>query len=155
FNTKAPSSIDRNATHSVGVYSNRNLTEFDLGTQFSDDVFTFVPNGSAVKVTRDVVKTASCNQCHDPLAAHGGSRQKVEWCILCHQPQTADPDTGNTVDMPVMVHKIHMGEALPSVIAGTPYKIIGNAQSVNDYSTVAFPADVRRCTVCHDQKSGA
>ena len=155
FNTKAPSTIDRTATHSVGVYSNRNLTEFDLGTQYSDNVFTFVPDGSAVKVTRDVVRTAACNQCHNPLALHGGSRQSVELCVLCHQPQTVDPDTGNPVNFPVLVHKIHMGSSLPSVQAGKPYVIIGNAQSVNDFSTVEFPADVRRCEVCHDQKSGA
>ena len=61
------------------------------------------------------------------------------------QPQTIDPDTGNTVDMPVMVHKIHMGEDLPSVKAGKPYQIIGNRQSVNDYSTVTFPIINRTC----------
>jgi OmcA/MtrC family decaheme c-type cytochrome len=155
FNTRAPSMIDRTATHSVGVYSNRNLSEFDLGTQFSDHVFTFVPDGSVVKVTRDVVRTTACNQCHNPLALHGGSRQSVELCVLCHTPQTSDPDTGNSVNLPVLVHKIHMGSSLPSVNAGKPYVIIGNAQSVNDFSTVQFPADVRRCEVCHDQKSGA
>jgi len=155
FRTRAPSTIDRGATHSIGVYSSRNLSEFDLGTQFSDSVFNFVPDGTTVKVTRDVVRTASCNQCHDPLGEHGGSRRSVELCVLCHSPQTSDPDTGNTVDLPVMVHKIHMGSSLASVSAGRPYRIIGNAQSINDYSTVVFPADVRRCEVCHDQKSGA
>ena len=54
-----------------------------------------------------------------------------------------------------MVHKIHMGSQLPSVKAGKPYQIIGNQQSVHDYSTVVDPADVRRCEVCHEQNSGA
>ena len=48
-----------------------------------------------------------------------------------------------------MVHKIHMGASLPSVEAGTPYVIIGNSGSVNDFSTVVFPQDIRNCTTCH------
>jgi OmcA/MtrC family decaheme c-type cytochrome len=152
FRTKAPQDFDRTATHTIGVYSNRNLTEFDLGTNFDDDVLSFVPDGSAVQDTREVVKTEACNRCHDPLGVHGGSRRSVGLCILCHQPQTSDPDTGNTVDLPVLIHKIHMGAQLPSVVAGKPYQIIGNQQSVNDFSTVVFPADVRRCEVCHEQK---
>jgi OmcA/MtrC family decaheme c-type cytochrome len=42
-----------------------------------------------------------------------------------------------------------MGEELPSVLAGHPYQIIGFQNSVNDFSTVAFPQDIRHCTVCH------
>ena len=155
FKTKAPAGYDRNATHSIGVYSSRNLTEFDLGTQYASDVFTFVPDGSPVVVTRDVIRTASCDKCHDQLAFHGGSRRGMELCILCHQPQTSDPDTGNTVDMPVMTHKIHMGSSLPSVQGGKPYQIIGFNNSVADYSTVVFPADARRCEFCHEQNTGA
>ncbi|MEP7367973.1 MAG: hypothetical protein ABI972_32315, partial [Acidobacteriota bacterium] len=30
FNTKAPAGFDRTATHTIGVYGNRNLTEFEL-----------------------------------------------------------------------------------------------------------------------------
>jgi len=149
FATKAPASIDLGATHSIGIYATRDLTSFDLDRYYSNAVFNFLPNGGNVTVIRDVVQTTSCNQCHDPLAEHGGSRQVVELCVLCHSPQTVDPDTGNTVDLKVMVHKIHMGADLPSVVAGGKYQIIGNNQSVNDYSTVVFPSDVRNCTICH------
>ncbi|MEZ5400989.1 MAG: OmcA/MtrC family decaheme c-type cytochrome [Bryobacteraceae bacterium] len=151
FGTKAPSTIDRAATHSIGVYSTRNLSEFDMPNNTSDDVFNFVPAGGAVTKTRDIIKTATCNKCHDPLALHGGSRQKMELCVMCHSPQTSDPDTGNTVDMPVMIHKIHMGEELPSVQAGGKYQIIGNRDSVHDYSHVVFPPDVRKCETCHEK----
>jgi OmcA/MtrC family decaheme c-type cytochrome len=154
FGTKA-TGADRTATHSVGVYSSRNLTEFDMGTQYDDDVLTFVPDGSKVTVTRDVVRTPTCNKCHDDLAFHGGTRRTMEMCILCHTPQTSDPDTGNTVDMVVMTHKIHMGEELPSVQAGGKYQIIGRNNAVADYSTVVFPANTRRCEFCHEQNSGA
>ena len=39
--------------------------------------------------------------------------------------------------------------------AGVPYQIIGFGQSVNDFSSVVFPADVRTCEKCHDPNSGA
>jgi len=155
--TKAPANFDKTVTHTFGLYATRDLSEFDLDmlSNSDDDVYHFVPDGSKVTVTRDVIRTQSCNKCHDPLALHGGSRRTVEVCILCHTPQTVDPDTGNTVDMPVMTHKIHMGEGLPSVQAGKPYVIIGNQQSVHDYSDVVFPADVRNCVACHEQNTGA
>jgi OmcA/MtrC family decaheme c-type cytochrome len=155
FTARAPSGFNAAATHTIGIYGSRNLTEFDLGTNYASATFNFIPNGSTVSTTRDVIRTQSCDRCHDQLSAHGGSRRGVEVCILCHTPQTLDPDTGNTVDFPVMVHKIHMGEDLPSVVAGKPFRIIGNNQSVNDYSTVVHPADVRRCQVCHAQDTGA
>ncbi len=70
---------------------------------------------------------------------HGGSRQGLDLCIMCHQPQNSDPDTGNSLDMKVLTHKIHMGSQLPSVQAGTPYQIVGYQNSVSDWSTEVYP----------------
>jgi OmcA/MtrC family decaheme c-type cytochrome len=154
FKTKAPAGFDTTATHSIGVTAQRDLSAFLTYTEWtetSNDVFNFVPNGSAVKVTRSIVPTAACNQCHDPLIGHGGSRLTVEMCILCHQPQTINPDTGLTQDMNVLIHKIHMGKNLPSVIAGTPYRI-WHRGAWSDFSNVNFPSGVTQvatCTVCH------
>ena len=69
----------------------------------------------------DIIRTASCNTCHDQLSAHGGSRRGMNMCVLCHTPQNTDPNTGDTMDAKVFFHKIHMGASLPSVKAGTPY----------------------------------
>lgn len=151
FGTKAPAGFDKTATHTIGAYANRNLTEFDLGIYSDDATFNFVPDGSPVTVTRDVIRTISCNRCHQRLTAHGtGGRQSVEVCVLCHTPQTTDNVTEQTVNLPVMIHKIHMGADLPSVQAGKPYVV-----EDTDFSTVEFPADVRRCTFCHEQDKGA
>ena len=147
--TKLPAGFDRSATHSVLAYGSRNLTEFSLGTNYDDDVFTWVPAGGAVSKVRDVVKTATCNSCHSNMGFHGGSRRSMEGCIMCHQPQTTDPDTGNTVDMTTMVHKIHMGAELPSVVGGKDYCIIGNAQSEHCYGEVEFIAGPNNCAMCH------
>jgi OmcA/MtrC family decaheme c-type cytochrome len=154
--TPPTGTYDATATHRVGVYGSRNLTEFDLGTNYDDDTLSWVPGGGA-SVPRDVIRTATCNKCHDQLAFHGGSRRSMELCIMCHTPQTTDPDTGNTVDMVTMTHKIHMGEELPSVQAGKPYQIIGFNQAVSDWSSVALPSNPRRCEFCHEPKdvSGA
>ena len=155
FGIKAPSGFDNTATHTIGLYGSRDLSASGLGVEYASTTFTFVPNGAAVTVTRDVVRTSGCNNCHDQLSFHGGSRRGVELCVLCHTPQTTDPDTGNTLDLKVMAHKLHMGSSLPSVKAGKPYRIIGFNQAVTDWSTVVYPADVRRCETCHQQNVGA
>ncbi|HTP85694.1 MAG TPA: OmcA/MtrC family decaheme c-type cytochrome [Bryobacteraceae bacterium] len=155
FPQKAPSAFDATATTTVAVLGSRDLTTFDLGTNIASNTYSFVPNGSAVKVTRDVIRTASCNGCHDQLAFHGGHAQGVEMCVLCHQPQNQDPVTGNTLDLKVMVHKIHMGSSLPSVLAGKPYQIAGYRNIISDFSDVEDPADARRCQTCHSQTTGA
>lgn len=154
FKTKA-TGFDPTVTHTIGIYGSRNLTNYNLGTDYGSATFNFVPNGSKVVTTRDVVRDAGCNRCHDQLSFHGGSRRGIALCVMCHTPQGFDPDTGNTLDMKVMAHKIHMGSSLPSVIAGKPYQFIGFQNAVSDFSKVVDPAMAQRCTVCHDQTSGA
>jgi len=158
FHTKAPSGFDATATHTIGIYGSRNLTVYNLGTNFASATFNFVPNGAPVTQVRDVIQTASCNACHDQLSAHGGSRRGLNMCVLCHTPQNSDPNTGVTMDAKVFFHKIHMGENLPSVKAGTPFVAVQNQFGTFDYSNVAFPADPgdpRRCEVCHSQTTKA
>lgn len=153
FKTKA-TGFDPTATQTIGIYGSRNLTEYGLPTNYASTTFNFVPNGSAVTHTRDVIKTASCDQCHEQLSAHGGSRRGVNLCVMCHTPQNIDPNTGLTVDFKFFIHKIHMGSQLPSVIAGGKYEIT-TSFGTSDYSTVVDPADPRRCEVCHQQTTGA
>ena len=149
FKTVLPEGYDVTKTHTLAVYATRNVTDF-IGKNYYDNVeHDFRPDGQGVTETWDKTTNAACNRCHDLLSAHGGSRQDIKLCVTCHQPQTVDPDTGNTVDFKVMVHKIHRGEFLPSVEAGTPYIIIGNSQSVHDFSDVVFPQDIRNCVRCH------
>lgn len=160
FKAQAPAGFDATATTTVAVDGNRDLTAFNLGTNYAGATFNFVPNGSPVTVTRDVIRTQSCNTCHDQLAFHGGYAHGMEMCVLCHQPQNADPTTGNSLDLRVMAHKIHMGSQLPSVVGtsttpGVPYQIAGYMNFISDFSTVVDPSDPRRCEVCHGQNTGA
>ena len=150
-NEIAVATADAGDTHTIGVYGTRTFE----GTSYGDDhVLHFVPAGGAVEYTREVVDDNACASCHDDLRAHGVARKSVALCITCHSDQSTDPDTGNTVDMRVMVHKIHRGEDLPSVVAGTPYRIVGYMQSVHDYSTVVYPQPIGLCTTCHQGDQG-
>ncbi len=48
FKTAAPSGFDATATHTIGIYGSRNLTEYNLGTNYASTTYNFVPNGSKV-----------------------------------------------------------------------------------------------------------
>jgi OmcA/MtrC family decaheme c-type cytochrome len=150
FKTKAPAGFDTTATTTIGIYGSRNLTAYSLPTNYATTVYSFVPNGAKVTKVRDVIRTASCNTCHDQLSEHGGSRRDVALCVMCHTPQTVDSNTGLPADFKVFIHKLHSGSSLPSVVAGKPY-ILNNT----NFSSVVYPADVRRCQTCHSQTTGA
>ena len=153
FHTKAPAGFDPAATHTVGIYASRVLTDFNLGTNFASATYNFVPNGAKVTKVHDVIRTASCNTCHDQLSWHGGRRRGVEMCVLCHTPQNVDTTTGGSLDLKVMIHEMHMGAKLPSVVAGQP--LIVNGADFSKISYPADPGDPRRCETCHSQTTGA
>jgi OmcA/MtrC family decaheme c-type cytochrome len=83
---------------------------------------------------------------------------------MCHQPQSHEEVLGTTVDFKVMIHKIHIGSQLPSVLAGGTNMVNGE-----NFSTAVFPASSGlsdqaqggpsatgfRCTKCHSQTAGA
>jgi OmcA/MtrC family decaheme c-type cytochrome len=153
FGTVLPAGYDVTKTHTLGIYGTRTIALTDpivINKIYPVNVtYDFRPDGQPVIDRWDATTFATCNQCHDPLAAHGSTgRQDPRVCVLCHNDtQSIDPDTGNTVNFKVMIHKIHMGESLPSVQAGHPYQIIGHGTA--DFSTVVFPQDIRNCTTCH------
>ena len=143
---------DPDQTHRLAVYGYRTIDGVRYG---DDDWFDFVPAGGT-PIAREVVEVGACASCHDSFAFHGGARKSVEVCVTCHSSQSVDPDTGNTVDFSVMVHKIHRGEDLPSVAGGDiPYQIIGHNSSVHDYSEVVFPHSIANCATCHREGEAA
>jgi OmcA/MtrC family decaheme c-type cytochrome len=160
FGTKLPGNYDKDALTTVGIYGSRNLTEFDMGTNYASTTFNFVPDGSAGTPLRDVIRWTSCSKCHADDGFHGGSRRGMDMCVLCHTPaygniSQINPETGNSFDMEVMAHKIHMGRNLPSVIAGKPYQLIRNQTAISDFSDVNIPSEPVRCYFCHETKNEA
>jgi OmcA/MtrC family decaheme c-type cytochrome len=155
--TKVPNVVyDASLTHRVG-FEIRGLA------QANNAAYTFQPSTGATTgiFSREIVDTATCDNCHTLLSEHGGARVEVQYCVMCHNPGTTDPYSGNSLDMKVMVHKIHTGSSLPSIqtasgtnttpTLGQGYWIVGYMKSLNNFNTVVFPQDTRNCTTCHVQ----
>jgi OmcA/MtrC family decaheme c-type cytochrome len=124
FATALPAGFDATRTHSIGAQVERT---FEGAALVGNPVFDFVPAGGAVSTIRQEVTTQECNACHGALAVHGGGRRETRLCQLCHTDQGGDPDTGNSIDFQVLIHKIHRGKDLPSLqgAVGDTYSIVG------------------------------
>jgi OmcA/MtrC family decaheme c-type cytochrome len=81
---------------------------------------------------------------------HGGIRQNVEYCVVCHNPtvndsaQRATGDIAESINFKTMIHKIHTGAELT-----TDFTVMGHNKSVNNYNEVGYVGDRRDCTKCH------
>jgi OmcA/MtrC family decaheme c-type cytochrome len=81
---------------------------------------------------------------------HGGIRQNVEYCVVCHSPTETDASLRKTGDIPesinfkTMIHKIHTGSNLT-----TDFTIVGHGGSINNFNGVGYPGDRRDCVKCH------
>jgi OmcA/MtrC family decaheme c-type cytochrome len=150
FGTTLPADFDVTKMLTLGVQASRVMPAevLDGKTYYADNVFRDfrADGGPATPVWNAINTDTACNNCHNPLAMHGGTRRSVRLCVLCHQPQHTLSETGESFDLKVMIHRIHRGENLPSVKAGKPFILTGT----NDYSTVAFPQDIRNCYYCHE-----
>jgi OmcA/MtrC family decaheme c-type cytochrome len=129
--------FDANKTHRIGVEI-RNQAPIS-----TNGILDFVPAGGAPTFERKIVDNDTCNACHDRLEFHGGPRTDVEYCVTCHNPYSTDEDSGNSVDMKILIHNIHSGR--------DGFVIVGNNNSVHDYSDIEFPQDIRNCQTCHEE----
>lgn len=99
-----------------------------------------VPSGGAgTGASKNITDTNNCNACHYEFAEHGGARKTVEYCVVCHNPGSIDPNSGESVDMAYMAHSIHMGadRAVPYIVDG------------DDFSVIHYPQAKTYCETCH------
>ncbi|MBK7878281.1 MAG: hypothetical protein IPJ77_21710 [Planctomycetes bacterium] len=143
-------------TYTVGMYVGWDFTvDGEAKRDAGNATYDFVIGDTGDVEAREVVKEDNCNRCHENLQLHGGLRRNVTLCLMCHTAGSLDrADPGVSIEMKVMVHKIHSGEHLPSVLGvstnpdgsrnysatATPYEIVGFNDTVHDFSAVAFPA---------------
>ena len=127
--------------------------------------FTFTPTGPLAAIVptdprRPIVDINKCKSCHNDkdhgtgvvprLSLHGANRnENLAACVVCHNPSQTDVPyrtSGSevSVDFKTMVHSIHAGG-----FRSTPFVVIGRNGSVNDFSDVRFPRELRDCTNCH------
>ncbi len=155
-------SYNASLTHRVAVQTRGALP-------LANGVYTFIPGSGAVTSAREIVTTAKCNECHNKLEAHD-ARIDTQYCVMCHNPgstgggQVGDVVGPTTVDFKVMIHKIHNGPELPSVLDpdGNPatttegdYGIFGFSGNLASFKDVVFPQDIRNCAKCHDGAASA
>lgn len=146
-----------------------------------DVIYDFTPaTGQQAASGRDIVATAKCEECHRKLGGipgespessaalfHGGLRNNVQYCVVCHTEQrkygrteaaidaatlTFTPASNGTTsttrvddraigNLPNYIHKLHAGH----VLAKQDYNYAGV-----EFNHIAFPQDIRNCTKCHD-----
>ena len=144
--------FDANKIHRLGVEIRTNRGGFlPENIPANNAPYDFVPAGGVPSdlEQRLIVNNDACNACHDNLELHGEARFDVEYCVTCHNPYSIDGDTadepwGGSVDMKVMIHKIHYGENLAN-----GYRVVGYGNNEHDYSAVKFPQDVRNLSLIH------
>ncbi|MGD0948073.1 MAG: OmcA/MtrC family decaheme c-type cytochrome [Candidatus Binatia bacterium] len=160
--------FDPTLTYSIGMEVDRTVNGVESG---ANPVFDLVPQ-PAPGATPEILEsttTAQCNSCHDPLIAHS-NRREVRLCMLCHTEAATDnpppPEPAHSIDFRHMIHKIHDGQDLPSIVNGpagtdTTYAIYSSflkadvvfaeKDPTGKITGVAFPQAIRECAVCHSE----
>jgi len=126
-------------------YADASASSMLVNSTFDFDPLTGVEADAAdsrLLITQD----QSCIRCHtddltseNSILMHGGKRFNYEGCVMCHTSYSGDPETGASIGMATLVHKIHKSD----------YLIIGYHGSVHDYSNVTYPGDMHQCQQCH------
>ena len=128
------------------------------GNALSDVV---IGDASIIVDPREVVGQANCNSCHENLREHRDVYEDVRMCVLCHtagsedanDPNVAGGTPGVSVEFSVLMHRVHNGSHLPSVLGVTtkadgtrdytatpaPYIVANSRGGSTNYSASSFP----------------
>jgi OmcA/MtrC family decaheme c-type cytochrome len=139
----------RNWTLQPGTAKARTVRDAGVNVEKS-----FALDGGKVEARRTIVSLTACNACHFDLSLHGGNRNRIEQCVMCHNPvendrgsRPAAQQPNESIDFRNMIHKIHRGEELAN-----SYVVYGRGGPVN-YNEVGFPGQLWNCNNCHTGNS--
>ena len=160
---------DTGLSPSLGCPATTPYLTIPVRSATADFAFTASNAAMIANPRRQIVDIAKCKGCHDDkqhgdtvvprLSLHGGNRnENLNLCVVCHNPNQTDvpyrfdspidPRIGGPetpIDFKTMVHSIHAGG-----FRKTPFVVVGFGSSVNDFSGVRFPAELRKsCLNCH------
>jgi OmcA/MtrC family decaheme c-type cytochrome len=125
--------------------------------------------GQPAQPRPEITTAAACDTCHLSMGFHSSaSRKGPNYCAFCHNPNNVndervprfevDPETGEpwsitppSVQLSVMIHKIHAGRALenPVTLGGFPPPNATNPRGTQHTFAGQFPGDLARCEHCH------
>ena len=144
---------DARLVHRVGLEVRTRPAVTTTNIPANNAVYSWVPatNAPVEQSGREIVDNDTCNACHDNLSIHGDARFDLQYCAMCHESFSFDAQSGNSLDLKVMIHKIHSGENLPSVMAGGFYGIFGFGNVFQDFGEVRYTQDRRNCQTCHQE----
>src|SRR5437773_11211066 len=111
-------------------------------------VLDFSVYASAIVPRRAVVDQSKCASCHgvcsQGFCVHGASRNRIEYCVVCHNPSESDFDgrvvvTGadpatQPISLKHLLRKVHTGDELTE----RSYVVYGFNGAVNDCGEVRF-----------------
>jgi OmcA/MtrC family decaheme c-type cytochrome len=144
FANALPATMDPSQPHTVALMGSRNTTDFVGKIYYAVPQYVdFTPSTGAAATTFNATTIAKCNQCHDPLAPHGGNYRDIKTCVLCHNPNNmvgtivvtaGEPaEQRSQYDGQIFFHALHMGK---------------NKETVPG---ITYPQDIRNCETCHDK----
>ncbi|MHB8799165.1 MAG: OmcA/MtrC family decaheme c-type cytochrome [Thermoanaerobaculia bacterium] len=115
------------------VGASRDMRDY-IGKRYFVNVFKdLVPATGAAATTWNVMATAKCNACHDPLSLHGGNYIEMKACATCHNANNMKGDLAE-YDQGFW-HEIHSSNA-------------------SDIGDITYPQYyLNNCEACHDSKA--
>jgi len=143
FANALPATMDATKPHTLAAMGSRNTTDI-IGKQYYavPQYLDFIPSTNAAATTFNAMTVARCNQCHDPIAPHGGNYRDIKTCVLCHNPNNMTgliqitagepPEQRSRYDGQIFFHAIHAGKDLEVA------------------PDITYPQDIRNCATCHD-----
>ncbi len=137
-------------------------------TRAAGSDFIDVAVGDATELEpHEIVADSGCESCHQTVEFHGATRTGVQYCTMCHTPGAVDSESAptTTIDMPVMIHKIHASNQLSESWAigshtwdvsfprtdGGPAACVACHEDNDAYKA----ASTRACITCHDSTDAA